>query len=307
MCKLFSRLFLALLAAFFVCALYLAALPSRLTADEIDGWQLRLLAPNGDVQALPLPTDYIQDDVSYTLSEPLIPLRTLAEACGITADYRQTDRYCGVLWAAADNAWLFTADQPIALQLYKEESDQICARAVQQFEHPRILWQQFCVPLSFLDILGLEYEINASSLQITVHTSPATPTAPAALWQAAEAELNRLYTPHRHILAEARAEASDLEIETAQSLLIAAATLHGQVIPPNGTFPLAPNNAQAAQALKSAAQKAKLPQTAEGLWLNDSIFPLQIACQAGARHLTIRLYQLNSMAVADDYLGQIAE
>lgn len=307
MCKLFRRTFPALLAAFFMCALYLAALPSKLTADEINGWQLRLIFSNSDVQAFPLNTDYTEEGIDYTLPEPLIPLRILSEACGANLEFHQTDRYTGVFWASSENSLLFLADLPTVLQLYKEENGDFACRTVNQFEHPRIFCRQFCIPLSYLDCLGLEYEINPVSLQITVYVTPSAPISPDALKAAADAELNRLFTPTRHLLTEVTVYAPNADIDTSQALLLAAGKLHGEVILPNSCLTSTSDNPQAKEAIDLAAQKANLPMTADGRWLNDSIFPLQIACRAKARSLTIRLYQLNSMAVADDYLGQIAE
>lgn len=306
-----SKFFLPTLLLLALTAILAAPAPANPSAPT--GWQLIITTPQG-TSTLPLCTDFTEGDTARTLEDPLIPLRPLATALGLNLDFQQIDGVAAALWPAAD-AYLLLAGHPTAIHIYNEEknnekttTNNFSAETLPLFDVPQIFNGAFCVPVSFLDVLGLDYTIDAARQQITLQSESLTAAPAADLWSAAQPRLNYLLTPRRHLLAAATLPINSTDSNDtarANSLLAAAGALHATCIPPGDSLPT-PADSLLAQTLSQAAQAAHLPQI-RGHFINDTIFPLQIACQLTAGTLTVRIFQLNSDAAALDYLGPIAQ
>lgn len=223
----------------------LLAIPGQLTAEtppdaplpeEPNGWQMLLVDSSGTAVELPLDLDYTADDVEYTLSDPYLPLRPLAEAAGVNLSWRRAGDYGAIVWGSAERARVFVADRPEALHIYKEENGSWVAVAEQQFEQPRLINGSFCVPLSFLDCLGIRYDLDAENARVTVYANAASPADTDELWQAAEPLLTELLTPKAKLLAEAVTYFNSAQINRSQNILLAAGALHGLLVLPGEEF-----------------------------------------------------------------------
>lgn len=234
---------LGLKCFFLLFAVCLLILPGRLAADEppqetypqAPGWQMLINREDGAQISVPLPLDYTIDGVAYTLDDPYLPLRPLAEAAGVDLRWRSIEGHICILWAEAAKGRVFVAGQPLALHIYRQE-EQWLAAAEQQFEQPRLLDGSFCVPLSFLDCLGLAYDLDPAAQTVTVYVTAADPADPEEQWPAAEPLLQQLLAPKQTLLAAAKTHFNSRQLNRSQNILLAAGALHGLVVPPGGEF-----------------------------------------------------------------------
>lgn len=200
-------------------------------------WQLTLLTEDGQpLTEFPLPQDYRSGGITYTLSEPFIPLRPLAEVLGVPLTWQKfADADC-VVWAAADNARLFIANRPHVIHFTADDNQSWQAAEEIQYQQPLLLNGTFCVPLSYLACLGLPYDYEASGGQITVYAPNLTAADPSALWSAAQSSLAGILPPPAHLLATATTLFDPAQINRCQNILLAAGALHGLVIAPGEEF-----------------------------------------------------------------------
>ncbi len=206
-------------------------------APSENTWRLTLLTEDGQsLTEFSLPQDYISGGITYTLSEPFIPLRPLAEILGVPLVWQKfADADCAI-WAANDNARLFIANRPQVLHFTINNNRSWQAVQETQYQQPLLLNGTFCVPLSYLACLGLPYDYEASSGQITVYAPDITATNPYALWSAAQATLADILPPPAHLLATATTLFNPAQINRCQNILLAAGALHGLVIAPGEEF-----------------------------------------------------------------------
>lgn len=291
------------LGAILLAALLLAApaAPALSRTDELC-WQMTVHTAQGS-RSVTLITDYSCGGAPCTLADPMIPLRDFAATLGLAPDFRCVGGVGALLWPAGDG-FILLDGLPTAITLMPE------AASLPLFEVPRVLDGCFCAPLSFLDVLGLDYDIDAANMQVRVYADRASIQASTQasideLWQAAAPQLNVLLTPQRQLLSSATL-ATDTDIDSANTLLQAAGKLHGTCVPPGGMLACNPLNTPLDIALYQALCKAGLPQSG-GAFANDTAFPLQIACCVAPGTVTVQVYQLNSLAAASAYLGPIAQ
>lgn len=292
------------IGAILLAALLLAApaAPALSRTDEAlikeAGWQMTVHTAQGS-RSVTLITDYSCGGVPCTLADPMIPLRDFAATLGLAPDFRCVGGVGALLWPAGDG-FILLDGLPTAITLMPE------AASLPLFEVPRVLDGCFCAPLSFLDVLGLDYDIDAANMQVTVYAGQTSNQASIdELWQAAAPQLNVLLTPQRQLLSSATL-ATDTDIDSANTLLQAAGKLHGTCVPPGGMLACNPLNTPLDIALYQALCKAGLPQSG-GAFANDTAFPLQIACCVAPGTVTVQVYQLNSLSAASAYLGPIAQ
>lgn len=314
------------LAAILLTALLLAtpAAPAFSRTNEATveepGWQLTIHTPQGTC-IVPLVTDYNCTGVPCTLTDPMIPLRSFAAALDLPLDYRCVGGVAALLWPAGDG-FILLDGLPNAITLKPQ------AAILPLFEVPRVLDGCFCAPLSFLDVLKLDYDIDAANMQVTLYADQASVQALIQasvqasideLWQAATPQLNVLLTPTRQLLSSATL-AINADIDSANTLLQDAGKLHGTCVPPGDTLacnppytpctplddPLCTPCTPLDMTLYTALCKAGLPQNS-GTFANNTLFPLQIVCRVAPDSLTIQVYQLNSSAAAGAYLAPIAQ
>lgn len=287
------------IGAILLAALLLAApaAPALSRTDELC-WQMTVHTAQGS-RSVTLITDYSCGGVPCTLADPMIPLRDFAATLGLAPDFRCVGGVGALLWPAGDG-FILLDGLPTAITLMPE------AASLPLFEVPRVLDGCFCAPLSFLDVLGLDYDIDAANMQVTVYAGQTSNQASIdELWQAAAPQLNVLLTPQRQLLSSATL-ATDTDIDSANTLLQAAGKLHGTCVPPGGMLACNPLNTPLDIALYQALCKAGLPQSG-GAFANDTAFPLQIACCVAPGTVTVQVYQLNSLSAASAYLGPIAQ
>lgn len=287
------------LGAILLAALLLAApaAPALSRTDELC-WQMTVHTAQGS-RSVTLITDYSCGGAPCTLADPMIPLRDFAATLGLAPDFRCVGGVGALLWPAGDG-FILLDGLPTAITLMPE------AASLPLFEVPRVLDGCFCAPLSFLDVLGLDYDIDAANMQVTVYAGQTSNQASIdELWQAAAPQLNVLLTPQRQLLSSATL-ATDTDIDSANTLLQAAGKLHGTCVPPGGMLACNPLNTPLDIALYQALCKAGLPQSG-GAFANDTAFPLQIACCVAPGTVTVQVYQLNSLSAASAYLGPIAQ
>lgn len=311
------------LGAILLAALLLAApaAPALSRTDELC-WQMTVHTAQGS-RSVTLITDYSCGGAPCTLADPMIPLRDFAATLGLAPDFRCVGGVGALLWPAGDG-FILLDGLPSAITLMPE------AASLPLFEVPRVLDGCFCAPLSFLDVLGLDYDIDAANMQVTVYAGQTSTSIQASnqastqasmdeLWQAAAPQLNVLLTPNRHLLSSATVNI-DTDIDSANTLLQAAGKLHGTCVPPGGMLACNPLNTPCTppddplntpctpldMALYQALCKAGLPQSG-GAFANDTAFPLQIACCVAPGTVTVQVYQLNSLSAASAYLGPIAQ
>lgn len=292
------------IGAILLAALLLAApaAPALSRTDEAlikeAGWQMTVHTAQGS-RSVTLITDYSCGGVPCTLADPMIPLRDFAATLGLAPDFRCVGGVGALLWPAGDG-FILLDGLPTAITLMPE------AASLPLFEVPRVLDGCFCAPLSFLDVLGLDYDIDAANMQVTVYAGQTSNQASIdELWQAAAPQLNVLLTPDRQLLSSATVNI-DTDIDSANTLLQAAGKLHGTCVPPGGMLACNPAHTSLDMALYQALCKAGLPQSG-GAFANDTAFPLQIACCVAPGTVTVQVYQLNSLAAASAYLGPIAQ
>ena len=229
---------------FLWCLSALLMLSASASAAALPGgyppaWQAVIIMPDGTEAPLPLNNDYTEDGVEYTLAAPYLPLRPLAQAAGLKVSWRKISGYSAVLWPSTQGARVFVAARPLALHIYKEETEQTdiwAAAAETRFEYPRLLNGSFCVPLSFLDCLGIACDADAEKGVVRVYV-PAVARADAdVLWQAAEPLLKELLAPPAEVIGAATTFFNSKQINRSQNILLAAGALHGLVIPPGEEF-----------------------------------------------------------------------
>ncbi|MBQ3198768.1 MAG: VanW family protein [Firmicutes bacterium] len=211
--------------------------PADEQALPANSWRLTLLTDDGQpLTEFSLPQDYTGGGITYTLSEPFIPLRPLAESLGVPLVWQKfADADCAV-WAADDNARLFIANRPNVLHFTADDNGSWQPAREIQYQQPLLVGGTFCVPLSYLACLGLAYDYEASSGQITVYAPHLTAADPYALWSAAQAPLADILPPPAHLLATATTLFDPAEINRCQNILLAAGALHGLVIAPGEEF-----------------------------------------------------------------------
>lgn len=321
--SLFFSLILPLLLPLLLLLTFAAPGFATLTAEtqpetRPDNWQLTVTTPHS-TQTIPLISDYTADDTVCALTDPLIPLRALADT--LQADISLCPTACpnAVLFATNDTAWVLLADSTLAIHITTDSINTANATAQLEniFDPPCIINNRFCVPLSFLDLLNLNYDIDPVHGLINASAAPASSSADEDIcWQAAGPLLNYLLTPCRDLLSSVTLPygSADLsagppadpssDLARANALLTAASLLHGSAISPEGNLPTSADPLLN-QAVTDAATAAHLAQS-NGRFINDTVFPVQIACHITATTLTVRIWRLNSMAAAHDYLGQIA-
>lgn len=208
------------------------------SAPAANLWLLRIITQTDDVYNEAehwLNLDYTEGGVAYTLEEPYLPLRLLAEAGGVPLYWRNINGQSAVLWAEEKTARLFLASRPEVWHIVRQgESWQAVGEV--QVEQPRLLEGSFFIPISYLECFGFTYEVDAAAQTVTVYL-PATAAAEGtALWAAAEPELQKLLTPPVTLLAEAVTSFDPKNLNRSQNLLLAASALHGLVIEPGGDF-----------------------------------------------------------------------
>lgn len=271
------------------------------------GWQLQIVCPQKPVQTLPLPTDFSVNGIAYTLADPYIPLRPLAAALGLNISWQQINGCNAVLWPT-NNAQIFIADLPVSIHVSKINGGQWAVNAAQQFEQPCILGGSFCVPLSFLDILGINYTIDAENMLVTVCSAPICAAAPTdTIWQAALPVINAQLAATGQLLGEATVTAANTDLAAEQYRLLAAEALHGTAIAPGQAFCPAdvlpadlPADVayQVTNAFYRAANQANLPAAAAARQ-NNTGASLKITCHTIAGSVTVRIYRLSNATPAD--------
>ncbi len=201
-------------------------------------WLLRIITQAGDTYNEAehlLSLDYTAGGVAYTLEEPYLPLRLLAEAGNVPLYWRSFDGQGAVLWAEAKTARLFLAGRPEVWHIVRQNDSWQAVPEV-QVEQPRLLEGSFCIPISYLACFGFTYEVDAAAQSVTVYLPETAAADGAALWAAAEPQVQKLLTPPVTLLAEAVTSFDPQNLNRSQNLLLAASALHGLVIEPGGEF-----------------------------------------------------------------------
>lgn len=204
---------------------------------ETDEWRLRLIYPSGAGQETALDTSFGGGD--YTLDEPYIPVRLLAGASGIPLGWYKSGTGSVAVWGGSPISLVFVSDrQDIFYVMDAAAPDYTKVYHEEHFSAPRLLGGSFCLPLAFLDHLGLEYELDAAARLVTVYLSGSAghTVDPGLVWQAAQADVSPLLEPQSVLLASATTYFDDSLLDRSQNIYLAADSLHRQVISPGTTF-----------------------------------------------------------------------
>ncbi len=291
-------------------------------APAANEWLLRLVTDEQTAAYL-LPLDYTADGVDYTLTEPCLPLSLLAEAAGLPLFWRSFNGQGAALWPDENAARIFLPGRPEVWHIARQKDGWQAAAEVQT-ELPRLINGRLCLPISYLDCLGLAYTADIPARTLTVYLPKARAADAAALWAAAEPQLKELLSPRVTLLGEAAASFDAAAIDRSQNVLLAADALQGLVVAPGAAFSfeqaVGPRTAARGYRGESIAADVSLINAtvyraalAAGLaadensgWRNGGSLPVQLVCRIKGGRLTVQIYRLDDPAAAGRFLGSVA-
>lgn len=198
-------------------------------------WRLCLLYPGGAQREITLPGP---KDGEYILEDPYIPIRLLAEAAAIPLGWYKSGGSSAVVLGSRPLSLVLIADSAdIFYVMDAAASEYTRVYHQQEFVKPLVLGGSFCLPLAFLDNLGLEYRLDALSRTVTVCVPP--PRAAVAadkVWQAVRSDVDMLLTPAAVLLGSAVTYFDDSQLDRSQNIYLAADSLHCRTIQPGEVF-----------------------------------------------------------------------
>jgi hypothetical protein len=207
--------------------------------EESSGWRLLLHSADGSTSEEILQNDFSDGKSEYTLESPYIPLRLLAQASGTPLGWYKYGDKGAAIWAQREVAVVLLPGHKIVLYVLDAAEPQYTqVYTEQQFEEPLLLNGSVCVPLSFLDCLGLDWQLDTPERQIIVWlpASAGRGVNPDLVRQAAENNVREILTPKGVMLGSATTTFDPQQENRSHNIFLAASSLHGAEIAPGKVF-----------------------------------------------------------------------
>ncbi len=170
---------------------------------------------------------------SFTLESPLIPIAQLAEATKTPVCWEENEFGYALVWAGRDTGTIFFQDNSHVVQVkYLNEPTKLEIVATEVLERSFLLDDTFCVPISALDLLGINYEIDAEARTVTMtDIVKASGSSAETIWKLAKNDVEKLLEPTSFLLASGSSYMDLSNPLKVNDYFLALDQLHGTVIP----------------------------------------------------------------------------